>query len=633
MLTHRTNSIFYSLNASPEFGAAYQVIACPVGARASAGSSGSTATVDKGHSFRANDKALIFRPGTAAVNVALTAAVSSVSATSIVWSPETYAIQAGDLLVNLGPDTGTTTPNYDASPMGIYSDPDGGTIISAATVNCDAQGAYGFWHRADGRFWELILDSSAAVAGLVTGHAGVPGRYNVEDFGAKKGVESATRIQATIDAADEFSEGGIFLPASYICNATITTRLNNGGLEISGVNKSQPTGSGIVSNHAGAVLQIESEQIKLRDLYLDANDLSVNALLLTHARRATVDRITCANATAQGVYVNPDASAAAIPSCNKIRFRDCDFISNTGRGLEIANAEAADINNGLLDSCRITSNVAGGILARGAYWTSVAGDYSFNTEGPGLQFGVSGEATKAIVEDWVVTNADIENNNTGGAATGVSLDFGRGRNCIVQTRYDTINSQSIVQSSVQDSSNEMRIVGIDGNVYVYEEGDEANYWVRNYAAGGSSDETMVLNLVASRSRKGVAIEAGRRDTYGSAGSADAFMNLKIAIADTLTNILKATSDGASPQLAFFDGTPVAQAAAYTQTYATAARVNSAALTDSSGGTADGTIAAVSGSGADAAINDNFADVAAEILVLKKLINALVDDLQGYNLAT
>ena len=38
----------------------------------------------------------------------------------------------------------------------------------------------------------------------------------------------------------------------------------------------------------------------------------------------------------------------------------------------------------------------------------------------------------------------------------------------------------------------------------------------------------------------------------------------------------------------------------------------ASLTDSSGGTADGTVAAVSGSGADADINNNFAEGAAKI---------------------
>lgn len=44
----------------------------------------------------------------------------------------------------------------------------------------------------------------------------------------------------------------------------------------------------------------------------------------------------------------------------------------------------------------------------------------------------------------------------------------------------------------------------------------------------------------------------------------------------------------------------------------AVTATAAALTDSSGGTADQTIAAISGSGADAAINNNFADLADEV---------------------
>jgi hypothetical protein len=45
------------------------------------------------------------------------------------------------------------------------------------------------------------------------------------------------------------------------------------------------------------------------------------------------------------------------------------------------------------------------------------------------------------------------------------------------------------------------------------------------------------------------------------------------------------------------------------------------LTDNSGGTANDTIEAVSGSGADAAINNNFADLAAKV-------NALIAALEG-----
>lgn len=52
----------------------------------------------------------------------------------------------------------------------------------------------------------------------------------------------------------------------------------------------------------------------------------------------------------------------------------------------------------------------------------------------------------------------------------------------------------------------------------------------------------------------------------------------------------------------------------------------AALTDNSGGTADTTIAAVSGSGADATINNNFADLADRANDLRTLVNQLRTDL-------
>lgn len=93
----------------------------------------------------------------------------------------------------------------------------------------------------------------------------------------------------------------------------------------------------------------------------------------------------------------------------------------------------------------------------------------------------------------------------------------------------------------------------------------------------------------------------------------------------------------------FHGTaPPTQPSAYTQTYSTATRTHSnptaATLTDSSGGTAGQTIGAVSGSGADTAINDNFASVTDEINKLiadvanvKQIANSLIDDGQTYGL--
>lgn len=204
MLNHRRDSVIPSVGGAPSFGAAYRVVVTPVGARASAASSGSTATVDAGHSFRVGDRALL-RPGTDNV---FTAAISAVTATAISWASATYQVSSGDRFANLGPDSGSATPAYDGSPMGIYEDADGGVAIANATVTCNAQGSYSYYHKADGRFWELILDASLVAVDVVAGHAGVMGRLNVQDFGAVGngtystiGTDDTARIQAAIDAS------------------------------------------------------------------------------------------------------------------------------------------------------------------------------------------------------------------------------------------------------------------------------------------------------------------------------------------------------------------------------------------------------------------------------------------------
>jgi hypothetical protein len=68
---------------------------------------------------------------------------------------------------------------------------------------------------------------------------------------------------------------------------------------------------------------------------------------------------------------------------------------------------------------------------------------------------------------------------------------------------------------------------------------------------------------------------------------------------------------ASQKLGFFDKTPVVQPAA----------ANQAALTNSTGGTADGTLAAVSGTGDDADINNNFTELH---VLLNEIRTALVN---------
>jgi hypothetical protein len=92
-------------------------------------------------------------------------------------------------------------------------------------------------------------------------------------------------------------------------------------------------------------------------------------------------------------------------------------------------------------------------------------------------------------------------------------------------------------------------------------------------------------------------------TTGTLGAGATTLAGNLTINDT-RNIVLATGTGTKigtavgQKLGFFDKTPVVQPAG----------ANQAALTNSTGGTADGTLAAVSGSGADTDINNNFTEL-------------------------
>jgi hypothetical protein len=92
-------------------------------------------------------------------------------------------------------------------------------------------------------------------------------------------------------------------------------------------------------------------------------------------------------------------------------------------------------------------------------------------------------------------------------------------------------------------------------------------------------------------------------TTGTLGAGATTLAGNLTINDT-RNIVLATGTGTKigtavgQKLGFYDKTPVVQPAG----------ANQAALTNSTGGTADGTLAAVSGSGADTDINNNFTEL-------------------------
>jgi uncharacterized cupin superfamily protein len=129
---------------------------------------------------------------------------------------------------------------------------------------------------------------------------------------------------------------------------------------------------------------------------------------------------------------------------------------------------------------------------------------------------------------------------------------------------------------------------------------------------------------------------------GSAGNDPGDVYLK---SSTIVNWQSRYISGAR-QIGVFGVTPVARPSAYTQTYSSATRTHAAftasKLTDSSSGTADGTVSPIpniNGSGATTAqenlIDDNFAEVTTELNALwddvenlKQLVNSMIDDDQS-----
>lgn len=153
---YRRNGNIFNADSSDatlaRLSANYDVTAYENGAVANgAQSSVSTVTVHTGHGFAANDYFIVGTDTTTFKKV------GSVTATTLVLDSGTVSVADDDLLLNLGTDTGTTSPNYDGSGVATYSDGAGSTANSNSRVTCNSEGWYGYWHDSV-EVWELVRD-------------------------------------------------------------------------------------------------------------------------------------------------------------------------------------------------------------------------------------------------------------------------------------------------------------------------------------------------------------------------------------------------------------------------------------------------------------------------------------------
>lgn len=168
---YRNNVLLAGTSNGPnEWGNSHSVMVYKVGAVASANGAAAggqtTVQVASGHQFEVGDKGQLWR---AAPGVYLTGAgVISKITTQIVFDGE-YQIFAGDRLICLGGDTGTSTPNYDGSDQIVWRDPGMPAALLNSRVFTDQFGNYSYYIN-DLPAWEVIRDSNGDLISLLEGN-------------------------------------------------------------------------------------------------------------------------------------------------------------------------------------------------------------------------------------------------------------------------------------------------------------------------------------------------------------------------------------------------------------------------------------------------------------------------------
>ena len=468
-MNRRETTVLYPApgqSSRPAFAAGYTVTAYPVGAVASATSSGTTITVDAGHSFRVGDKYLL-RPGTSNV-FSGTDTVQSVTATSIVMG-SAVSVTAGDSLVNLGPDTGTTAPAYDGSPMVIYSDADGGTAISNSRVTTSATAEYGFWHKGDGKFWELIRDGDGTVVDVFRGSGGVAGRVNVCDYGAKG--DGTTDDTAEIQAALDSGSYEVFVPdGTYIVTADAASDVRTQG--------------GIAPNDNQHLRLSSGATIKISD----ASTGNGNAIRLTDKTNVRIsggavdgnEDATTSTAHGIGVYAGSNIWIS------DIIIKDCPF-----DGINVRDSDGSDSTNGLHVRNVVVDNATrnGMSITEGKNITVGASTFK-NTGGEAPEAGIDVEDTAGIVENLVIDGCVFEAN----AAAGVILSISdNGSNTIVISNNVSMdNVKEAFRIVVATTSPDAGVV-VDGNAS-YNDGEASArpaVWVTSSSTGVSVKNNVV----------------------------------------------------------------------------------------------------------------------------------------------
>jgi len=206
----REGRVFRSNGGVPGFGGSgYIVSVLEVGGMVHTGSAGSVIRVHLGHGFAANDK-LCKSDGSSYSGSDYVHSIATFATYAELTMGGSYSMSADELVVNLGPDSGISAPNYDGNGLTIYADSGLTTTAVNAAVTTDATGRYRYWHAGVAR-WEVAHAGTFFVLYTDTDTGGVDGPASSTDNAVVRfdGTDGNTLQNSTVIVTDAGALSGV----------------------------------------------------------------------------------------------------------------------------------------------------------------------------------------------------------------------------------------------------------------------------------------------------------------------------------------------------------------------------------------------------------------------------------------
>jgi len=283
----REGRVFINPGTRPAYGVGFRVAVRKPGGRVASASSGLTINLDPGHGLAVGDKFIVglddLRYRTVTAN-----SDTSVDVNSAV------SVARDEYVINLGTDSGATSPNYDGSGLRIFQDMGLADAYADSTVSTDSTGRYRYFHEGGQTFWELVLAGNTPVAYYLDVQHPEPTTISVKDFGARgDGTTDDTAAfqgAAAYVAAVSGPYGGarIFMPrGTYRISATVALRH---GMILEGEGPGA-TAVSVVPGFSGSSLfkwdlsdgNVQGPGYGARDFAVAGNGVSVHAIHMIRA--------------------------------------------------------------------------------------------------------------------------------------------------------------------------------------------------------------------------------------------------------------------------------------------------------------------------------------------------------------